>query len=257
MSSIATLFIDCLLASAKADDSEKAMLREYLDGRVKVANEKLLTSQALEVILNSLADNPVLTDLHRHVLKNLVTLLQKDAAADKHRVVLAFKRKKSPFNKKQAGEEKVPDGQKQAEGIWISSAPHLANRFAPAGIHIEHRVPGPAEMPATPVVVDTNFDGAGSSSSAPATAPVANVDRTTNPTCNTDDSGTESSMSSDLADAKRRKKRWAGKARTGEWQPDWLVEAEKRLKGKLAEGDPETLADRDAALKEQGTDGIW
>lgn len=50
MASLAMKFVDCLLTSTKADDSEKAMLHEYFDGRVQIIDEKAFTGQALDAV---------------------------------------------------------------------------------------------------------------------------------------------------------------------------------------------------------------
>ncbi|KAI1099154.1 hypothetical protein F4804DRAFT_349616 [Jackrogersella minutella] len=89
MAELAIDLVKGLLAMSDAKDVEKDMLRGFFEIHVQGVSETTLAAQVLELILNHFDSDSSITDLHRLVLKNLVTTLkEKDTGSNDHSVAV-------------------------------------------------------------------------------------------------------------------------------------------------------------------------
>ncbi|KAI0889653.1 uncharacterized protein GGS22DRAFT_182997 [Annulohypoxylon maeteangense] len=75
MSDLGLQLVDGLLFVARAQETDKAILRDFFEQHFEGQNGRVLASQVLATVLTHISADDSVTDLHRHVLTNLITVL--------------------------------------------------------------------------------------------------------------------------------------------------------------------------------------
>ncbi|KAI1456550.1 hypothetical protein F4805DRAFT_458553 [Annulohypoxylon moriforme] len=67
--------VDGLLAVARAEDADKAVIHDFFEKRLEGNNQQVLASHVLDTVLTHIKDHELVTDLQRQVLTNLAVAL--------------------------------------------------------------------------------------------------------------------------------------------------------------------------------------